>query len=124
MSKRTETRLRVVQVFTYKELEVATEGFSEANVIGNGGFGLNVMYRGILSDGTLAAIKLLRRQGKQEERAFRIEVSFILWFNYTLSIDSFHLRILQVHILLHFELSVFVLSIYLPLSVSPFPVCM
>ena len=72
-------KFRGVQVFTYRELEVATDGFSEANVIGNGGFGL--MYRGVLSDGTLAAIKLLRREGKQGERAFRVEVSDRASFN-------------------------------------------
>ncbi|KAL1341563.1 hypothetical protein AAHE18_09G096500 [Arachis hypogaea] len=68
-------KFKGVQVFTYKEIEVATNGFSEANVIGNGGFGL--MYRGVLSDGTLAAIKLLRREGKQGERAFRVEVDLL-----------------------------------------------
>ncbi|QHN77491.1 uncharacterized protein DS421_19g653150 [Arachis hypogaea] len=68
-------KFKGVQVFTYKEIEVATNGFSEAHVIGNGGFGL--MYRGVLSDGTLAAIKLLRREGKQGERAFRVEVDLL-----------------------------------------------
>lgn len=63
----------VVQVFTYKELETATENFNEGNVIGNGGFG--VVYKGVLSDGTVAAIKKLHRDGKQRERAFRMEVS-------------------------------------------------
>ncbi|XP_038716616.1 probable serine/threonine-protein kinase PBL7 [Tripterygium wilfordii] len=64
-----------VQVFTYKELEVATDIFSDANVIGNGGFG--VVYRGVLTDGTVAAIKMLHREGKQGERAFRIEVDLL-----------------------------------------------
>ncbi|XP_061348504.1 probable serine/threonine-protein kinase PBL7 [Gastrolobium bilobum] len=68
-------KFRGVQVFTYREIEVATDGFSNANVIGNGGIGL--MYRGILSDGTLAAIKLMRREGKQGERAFRMEVDLL-----------------------------------------------
>ncbi|KAE9611947.1 hypothetical protein Lal_00048913 [Lupinus albus] len=68
-------KFRGVQVFTYKELEVATDGFNEANVIGNGGFGL--MYRGVLKDGTLAAIKLLIREGKHGERAFRTEVDLL-----------------------------------------------
>lgn len=66
-------KFRGVQVFTYKEIEAATDGFSDANMIGNGESDL--MYRGILSDGTLAAIKLMHREGKQGERAFRIEVS-------------------------------------------------
>lgn len=65
-------KFRGVQVFAYKELEAATDKFSETNVIGNGGFG--VVYKGILSDGTVAAIKVLHREGKQGERAFRLEV--------------------------------------------------
>ncbi|KAF3454432.1 hypothetical protein FNV43_RR04879 [Rhamnella rubrinervis] len=68
-------RERGVQVFTYKELEVATDGFNEGNVIGSGGFG--VVYRGVLSDGTVAAIKMLHRVGKQGERAFRVEVDLL-----------------------------------------------
>lgn len=67
------TKLKGVQVFTYKDLEVATEKFSETNVIGNGGFG--VVYKGLLSDGTVAAVKMLHREGKQGEQAFRLEVS-------------------------------------------------
>ncbi|XP_057498297.1 probable serine/threonine-protein kinase PBL7 isoform X2 [Actinidia eriantha] len=69
-------KLRGVQVFTYKELEVATNGFSEANVIGNGVFGV-VYYRGLLRDGTVAAIKKLHREGRQGERAFRVEVDLL-----------------------------------------------
>lgn len=67
-------------MFTYRELEIATNGFSERNVIGSNG-GLGLMFRGVLSDGTLAAIKLLRSEGKQGERAFRIEVSQCTSFN-------------------------------------------
>ncbi|XWS64575.1 hypothetical protein CRYUN_Cryun05aG0015300 [Craigia yunnanensis] len=66
------SRYRGVQIFTYKELELATDYFSEVNVIGNGGFG--VVYKGVLTDGTVAAIKRLHRDGKQGERAFRMEV--------------------------------------------------
>ncbi|KAK4596010.1 hypothetical protein RGQ29_014192 [Quercus rubra] len=68
-------KVRGVQVYTYKELEVATGKFSEANIIGNGGYG--VVYRGVLSDGTVAAIKMLHREGKQGERAFRVEVDLL-----------------------------------------------
>lgn len=63
------------QVFTYKELELATDGFNEHNVIGNGGFG--VVFRGRLSDGTVAAVKMLHREGKQGEREFRMEVDLL-----------------------------------------------
>ncbi|GLT38311.1 hypothetical protein SLA2020_125680 [Shorea laevis] len=71
----TPSRYRGVQVLTYKELELATDNFSEANVIGNGGFG--VAYRGVLADGTVAAIKRLQRDRKQGERAFRMEVDLL-----------------------------------------------
>ena len=64
---------RGAQVFTYRELERATEGFSEGNVLGRGAYG--ELFRGRLADGTPAAIKRLqldlRRQG---EREFRVEV--------------------------------------------------
>lgn len=67
-----QPKYRGGQVFTYRELELATEGFRGQNVIGNGGFG--VVYRGTLPDGTVAAIKMLNREGKQGEREFRVEV--------------------------------------------------
>ncbi|WCJ43199.1 Protein kinase superfamily protein [Euphorbia peplus] len=66
---------KAVQVFTYKELEVATDTFSDANVIGNGSYG--TVYRGVVADGSMVAIKMLRRQGKQGERAFRVEVDLL-----------------------------------------------
>ncbi|CAI9768975.1 unnamed protein product [Fraxinus pennsylvanica] len=63
-------KLRDAQVFTFKDLEMATDKFSEAKLIGNGAYG--VVYRGILSDGTVTAIKMLHREGRQGERAFRL----------------------------------------------------
>ncbi|KAI4350000.1 hypothetical protein L6164_010533 [Bauhinia variegata] len=75
LSRTPATKFRGVQVFTYRELELATDGFSEANMIGKGEFGL--MYRGVLSDGTLAAIKMLSREDKQGERGFRVEVDLL-----------------------------------------------
>ncbi|RRT57901.1 hypothetical protein B296_00032387 [Ensete ventricosum] len=70
-----QARQRRGQVFTYRELELATDGFGDNKVIGNGGFG--VVFRGTLCDGTVAAIKLLRREGKQGERDFRTEVDLL-----------------------------------------------
>ncbi|CAA2984420.1 serine threonine- kinase CDL1-like [Olea europaea subsp. europaea] len=66
---------RGVQVFTLKEMDLATDNFSEANMLDNGGYG--VVYRGILIDGTVIAIKVLCRQGRQGERAFRLEVDLL-----------------------------------------------
>lgn len=43
--------------FNIAELEQATDGFSQRNLIGQGGFG--VVYKGTLSDGTVVAVKQL-----------------------------------------------------------------
>ncbi|XP_076952969.1 putative serine/threonine-protein kinase PBL7 [Bidens hawaiensis] len=64
-----------VQVFTYKELQSATDDFNQTNLVSKGGFGY--VYRGMLRDGTLSAIKMLHREGKQGERAFRLEVDLL-----------------------------------------------
>lgn len=69
---------------------MSTDKFSEANVIGNGGYG--VVYKGILTDGTVAAIKVLQREGKQWERSFRLEVCdfiYYLFFPFSSSIAIF-----------------------------------
>lgn len=63
------------QVFTYKQLQFATSNFSSANVIGHGGFGS--VYRGVLPDNRLAAIKQLDRSGKQGDHEFRVEVDLL-----------------------------------------------
>ncbi|CAL9170363.1 unnamed protein product, partial [Musa hybrid cultivar] len=47
------------QVFTYEELEAATDGFSASNKLGDGGFG--AVYKGKLLDGRTVAIKRFYR---------------------------------------------------------------
>ncbi|XP_039029673.1 receptor-like serine/threonine-protein kinase ALE2, partial [Hibiscus syriacus] len=69
------SRYRGVQVFTYKELELATDNFSEANVTKNGGS--SVVYKGVLVDGTVVAIKRLHRDRKRGERSLRTEVDLL-----------------------------------------------
>ncbi|XVE89718.1 hypothetical protein DITRI_Ditri20bG0018100 [Diplodiscus trichospermus] len=95
------SRHRGVQVFTYKELELATDNFSEVNVIGNGGFG--VVYKGVLPDGTVAAIKRLHRDGKQGERAFRMEVDLMSRLNSPYLVELLGYCADQHHRLLMFE---------------------
>ncbi|CAD6333885.1 unnamed protein product [Miscanthus lutarioriparius] len=69
-------RSRGAQVFTYRELERATDGFSECNVVGRGAYG--AVFRGRLADGTTAAIKRLRLDHRRQgEREFRIEVDLL-----------------------------------------------
>lgn len=43
--------------YTLRELEEATDGLAEENVIGEGGYG--IVYRGVLADGTVVAVKNL-----------------------------------------------------------------
>ncbi|MED6215885.1 hypothetical protein PIB30_002574 [Stylosanthes scabra] len=61
-----------LRVFSYKELQLATRGFSEK--VGHGGFG--TVFQGELSDSTLVAVKRLERPGGGEKE-FRAEVSTI-----------------------------------------------
>lgn len=44
--------------FQFRELQIATNNFSSKNILGKGGFGH--VYKGVLSDGTLVAVKRLR----------------------------------------------------------------
>lgn len=61
-----------LRVFSYKELQVATRGFSDK--VGHGGFG--TVFQGELSDSTAVAVKRLERPGGGEKE-FRAEVSTI-----------------------------------------------
>lgn len=58
-----------------KELETATNRFSEENVIGEGGYG--IVYRGILPDGYVVAVKNLLNNKGQAEKEFKVEVEAI-----------------------------------------------
>lgn len=61
--------------FTYAELETATHGFSKSNLLGEGGFGC--VYKGILTNGQVVAVKQLKSGASQGEREFQAEVEII-----------------------------------------------
>ncbi|KAM0998030.1 hypothetical protein ACFX13_007949 [Malus domestica] len=61
--------------FTFKQLKDATSNFNKANKIGEGGFGS--VYKGILADGTVIAVKQLSSKSKQGNREFVNEIGMI-----------------------------------------------
>ncbi|KAJ4714862.1 Protein kinase family protein [Melia azedarach] len=61
--------------YTLRELELSTNGFSDENVIGEGGYG--IVYYGVLEDNTKVAVKNLLNNRGQAEREFKVEVEAI-----------------------------------------------
>ncbi|KAL4583546.1 hypothetical protein LXL04_008124 [Taraxacum kok-saghyz] len=61
--------------YTLRELELATNGFSDENVIGEGGYG--IVYSGVLVDNTTVAVKNLLNNRGQAEKEFKVEVEAI-----------------------------------------------
>lgn len=61
--------------FTYEELALATDGFSDANLLGQGGFGY--VHKGFLPNGKEVAIKQLKAGSGQGDREFQAEVDTI-----------------------------------------------
>ncbi|GLU22214.1 hypothetical protein SLE2022_383050 [Rubroshorea leprosula] len=61
--------------FSFEELSSATNGFSDANLIGQGGFGY--VHKGVLPNGKMVAIKQLKAGSGQGEREFQAEVEII-----------------------------------------------
>ncbi|KAL8505741.1 hypothetical protein ACS0TY_016817 [Phlomoides rotata] len=60
------------KLYSYKELQTATDNFSLANKIGQGGYGS--VFKGKLNDGNLAAIKILSAQSEQGVKEFLNEI--------------------------------------------------
>ncbi|MED6167837.1 protein kinase superfamily [Stylosanthes scabra] len=63
------------RIFRYELLERATNGFCDANKVGEGGFGY--VHRGVLLDGKQVAIKQLKAGSRQGEREFQAEADII-----------------------------------------------
>lgn len=62
--------------FTFKELRAATDHFNAKNILGKGGFG--IVYRGLLNDGTIVAVKRLKSDNNfGGEIQFQTEVETI-----------------------------------------------
>ncbi|XP_056698856.1 proline-rich receptor-like protein kinase PERK15 isoform X2 [Spinacia oleracea] len=65
----------VHSTFSYEELALATDNFSNANLLGQGGFGY--VYKGVLINGKVVAVKQLKTGSAQGEREFQAEVETI-----------------------------------------------
>uniref|UniRef100_A0A1D1ZAC7 non-specific serine/threonine protein kinase n=1 Tax=Anthurium amnicola TaxID=1678845 RepID=A0A1D1ZAC7_9ARAE len=61
--------------YTLRELEEATGGFADDNVIGEGGYG--IVYHGVLENNTQVAVKNLLNNRGQAEKEFKVEVEAI-----------------------------------------------
>ncbi|XP_038684343.1 BRASSINOSTEROID INSENSITIVE 1-associated receptor kinase 1-like [Tripterygium wilfordii] len=71
-----EVHLGQLKRFSLRELQVATDAFSNKNILGRGGFGK--VYKGRLADGSLVAVKRLKEERTQGgELQFQTEVEMI-----------------------------------------------
>ncbi|KAL5227859.1 hypothetical protein ABZP36_016124 [Zizania latifolia] len=62
-------------IFTYEELEEATDGFSALRELGDGGFG--TVYKGKLNDGRVVAVKRLYKNNYRRVEQFLNEVDIL-----------------------------------------------
>ncbi|GAQ83117.1 Protein kinase superfamily protein [Klebsormidium nitens] len=63
------------QVFELRELQLATRGFHQADLVGEGGFGK--VFKAVLTDGRVAAVKQLDRGRTQGDQEFWVEVEML-----------------------------------------------
>ncbi|XP_059296754.1 probable LRR receptor-like serine/threonine-protein kinase At1g06840 isoform X3 [Lycium ferocissimum] len=68
-------RIEGVKALGFKELEAATNSFSSTAEIGQGGYGK--VYKGMLSEGTIVAIKRAKQGSLQGEKEFYTEIEFL-----------------------------------------------
>ncbi|XP_024536834.1 probable LRR receptor-like serine/threonine-protein kinase At1g06840 isoform X1 [Selaginella moellendorffii] len=71
----TSVKIDNVKAFTFHEMGVATDSFSEARQIGKGGYGK--VYKGILDDKQVVAIKRADEESHQGETEFFTEIELL-----------------------------------------------
>ncbi|KAJ6832427.1 putative LRR receptor-like serine/threonine-protein kinase [Iris pallida] len=77
--KRSPSKIQIkidgVKDFTFQEMSLATNNFSESAQVGQGGYGK--VYKGILADGTLVAIKRAQEGSLQGSKEFCTEIELL-----------------------------------------------
>nr|GLL33557.1 probable LRR receptor-like serine/threonine-protein kinase At1g06840 [Ipomoea trifida] len=78
-SKKRRTSISVkidgVRDFTFEEMALATQNFDNSSLVGRGGYGK--VYKGILADGTVVAIKRAQEGSLQGEKEFLTEIELL-----------------------------------------------
>ncbi|THG16891.1 hypothetical protein TEA_025614 [Camellia sinensis var. sinensis] len=74
-SSRLSIKIDGVKNFTFKEMTLATEDFNSSTQVGQGGYGK--VYRGILSDNTIVAIKRAKEGSLQGQKEFLTEIQML-----------------------------------------------
>ncbi|KAL5202544.1 hypothetical protein ABZP36_013496 [Zizania latifolia] len=79
ISRRSWSRISVkidgVRCFAYEEMAAATNNFDLSAQVGQGGYG--IVYKGILADGTIVAIKRAQEDSLQGSREFCTEIELL-----------------------------------------------
>ncbi|XP_062184861.1 probable LRR receptor-like serine/threonine-protein kinase At1g06840 [Phragmites australis] len=73
--KRISMKISGVKDFTFEELSHCTNDFSDSTLIGQGGYGK--VYRGVLADGTVVAIKRAQQESLQGSKEFFTEIELM-----------------------------------------------
>lgn len=74
-ASRASIKIDGVRNFTYAEMVLATNDFNRSSQVGRGGYGR--VYRGILADGTIVAVKRAQEGSLQGEKEFLTEIEFL-----------------------------------------------
>ncbi|XP_026457192.1 probable LRR receptor-like serine/threonine-protein kinase At1g06840 [Papaver somniferum] len=75
LSKRIPIKVDGVKGFTFEEMSLATNNFDSSTQVGQGGYGK--VYRGVLSDGTVVAIKRAQEGSLQGDKEFLNEIELL-----------------------------------------------
>ncbi|KAJ8753942.1 hypothetical protein K2173_000196 [Erythroxylum novogranatense] len=75
MSSKASMKIEGIKAFTFKEMAMATDNFNSSSQVGQGGYGK--VYRGILADKTVVAIKRAEEGSLQGQKEFLTEIKLL-----------------------------------------------